>query len=140
MRIEILGPAGDVINTIISEPETAELLHPGAWREAQHQPDAAPPPPPPRHITVLAFRHRFAGHERAAIEWAAVDRADQPVEQRQMAASLRASLADQAAAKFIDLEDADVALGVHTLEAMGLIDPGRADEILSTPVQQEERP
>ena len=93
-----------------------------------------------RRVSVLAFRRRFTSAERAAIEWAAVDRADQPSAQRQQAAALRATLADQAAATFIDLDDADTAEGVQALEAMGLIAAGRAATIIGAPVQPQELP
>lgn len=45
MRIEILTPAGDVINTIIAEEWTVEAMYPGAWRVADHQPDPRPTQP-----------------------------------------------------------------------------------------------
>ena len=54
--------------------------------------------------------------------------------------ALRATLADQAAAKFIDLDDDDTAMGVQGLEAMGLLAAGRAAEILGAPVQPQELP
>jgi hypothetical protein len=60
--------------------------------------------------------------------------------QRQQAAALRANLADTAAATFIDLLRPDTRTGVLSLEAAGLLAPGRALEILDTPVQPEERP
>lgn len=93
-----------------------------------------------RVVSVLAFRRRFTKAERIAIEWTAVDRSDQPEAQRQQAAALRAMLADQAAASFIDLDDADTMDGVQSLETMGLIGAGRAAEILGAPVQPEELP
>lgn len=93
-----------------------------------------------RIVSVLGFRRRFTPEERAAIEWAAVDRPDQPEAQRMQAAALRATLADQAAAKFIDLDDDDTAMGVQGLEAMGLLAAGRAAEILGAPVQPQELP
>lgn len=100
----------------------------------------AAPAPQARRVSVLAFRRRFTAAERVAIEWAAVDRADQPVAQRQQAAALRATLADQAAAKFIDLDDSDTVTGVQGLEAIGLIGPGRAAQILNNAIQTEELP
>lgn len=92
-----------------------------------------------RQMSVLAFRRRFTPAERAAIEWAAVDRSDQTEAQRMQAAAVRASLADQAAATFIDMDDADTAQGVLGLEAAGLIAAGRAAEIMNAPVQPGER-
>lgn len=97
-----------------------------------------PAPPAPRRITPLAFRRRFTKPERAAIEWAAVDRAELPPEQRMQSAALRADLKDQAQATFIDLDDADVLEGVQTLEQVGLLPPGRAAEIIGSPVLPNE--
>ena len=100
--------------------------------------DGVEQPQPVRSITVLAFRRRFTMAEKAAIEFAAVDRADASIEQRQQSAALRASLADQAAATFIDLDDADVVAGVEALAAFGLLDAQRAAEVLTTPVGEGE--
>lgn len=138
MRIEILDAHGAVVNTILADEAFAEQHHPGAWRVAEEQLDLTSATP--RRVSVLAFRRRFTMAERAAIEWAAVDRSDQPEAQRQQAAALRAILADQAAASFIDLDDEDTMEGVQSLEAMGLIGAGRAAQILGAPVQPEELP
>lgn len=109
---------------------------------------AAPPPPPPpppatpepRKITPLAFRRRFTKAERAAVEWAAVDKPDRPEAERQMAAALRANLKDQEQASHIDLDDPELIEGVETLEVVGLIAAGRAQAILTAPVQPGDRP
>ena len=110
-------------------------------------PYVAPPPEPEpqpvevsRIVSVLGFRRRFTPAEKAAIEWAAVDRPDQPEAQRMQAAALRATLADQAAAQFIHLDDPATVVGVQGLEALGIIEPGRALEILTAPIQPEELP
>lgn len=131
-RVQVAGLRSDLLGQIYDPQASA----------AAGQPVFAPPPLPPaqRRVSVLAFRRRFAPPERAAIEWAAVDRADQPTAQRQQAAALRASLADHAAASFIDLDDADTIAGVQALEAMGLLAPGRATQILAAQVAPEERP
>ena len=107
----------------------------------------APPPEPepqlqeaPRIVSVLGFRRRFTPAEKAAIEWAAVDRPDQPEAMRMQAAALRATLADQAAAQFIHLDDPATVAGVQGLEALGIIAPGRALEILTAPIKTEEIP
>ena len=102
--------------------------------------EAALPQQAPRKITPLAFRRRFTKVERESIEWAAVDKADQPDAQRQLAAALRADLKDQEQAQFIDLDEADVALGLQTLEAIGLLAVGRAAAITGAPVLPEELP
>ena len=111
------------------------------------RPYVAPPPEPEpqpvevsRIVSVLGFRSRFTPAEKAAIEWAAVDRPDQPEAQRMQAAALRATLADQAAATFIDLDDPTTVGGVQGLEAMGLLAAGRAAEILGAPLAPEELP
>lgn len=110
-------------------------------------PYVAPPPEPepqpvvaPRVVSVLGFRSRFTPAEKAAIEWAAVDRPDQPEAQRMQAAALRATLADQAAAQFIHLDDPVTVVGVQGLEALGIIEPGRALAILDTPIEPKELP
>lgn len=107
------------------------------WHDVETQPSVVEGH---RVVSVLAFRRRFTRAERGAIEWAAVDRADQPEAQRRQAAELRASLADQAAATFIDLDDAGTVAGVQALVAMGLLTLARAAAILGTAVQPEERP
>ena len=91
-----------------------------------------------RRVSVLAFRCRFTPAEKATIEWAAVDKPEQTTEQRQQSAMLRATLADQAAATFIDLADPTTVAGVQALQAMGLITADRADAILDAPVQPGE--
>jgi AAA+ superfamily predicted ATPase len=93
-----------------------------------------------RKITRLAFRSRFTRAEKTAIEIAALDNPAAPMAQRQQAAMLRADLADQAQATFIDLDRADTRAGVQALEAAGLLAAGRAAEILDGPVQPQERP
>ena len=109
-----------------------KFIAPDAQADGGEQPQAH------RRITVLAFRRRFTMAEKAAIEFAAVDRADAAIEQRQQSAALRASLADQAVATFIDLDDADVVAGVTALESFGLLDAKRVAEILTAPVGEGE--
>lgn len=93
-----------------------------------------------RQITGLAFRKRFSRGEKAAMELAAIDNPSGTVEERQQAAAMRADLKDNDAAKFIDLDDARTRESVQYLEAIGLLDDGRALEILDAPVQDVERP
>ena len=56
------------------------------------------------------------------------------------AAALRATLADQAAATFINLDDPDTVQGAQGLEALGILAPGRSAEILTAPIQPEDLP
>lgn len=138
--IHVLDIAGNIVNTIVADEHTAQAMYPGRWRIAEHQPQPEPQQPTRRHITPLAFRRRFTGAERAAIEWAAVDRADATSGERQQAAQLRSTLKDQELASFIDLDDPDVAAGVQLLETVGLIADGRALQITDTPPRPDELP
>lgn len=91
-------------------------------------------------ITRLAFRNRFTTSEKVALEIASLDDPAAPMAQRQQAAALRATLADTAAATFIDLFRAETRAGVQMLETAGLLATGRALEILDAPVTPGERP
>ena len=108
----------------------------GAWTE----PAPTPEPEPQRRISPLAFRRRFTKTERTGIELAAVDRPELTIEQRMQSAALRSDLKDQAQAMYIDLDDVDVAEGVQVLEVIGLLNTGRALEILTAPVKPGEQP
>jgi hypothetical protein len=92
-----------------------------------------------RQITVLAFRKRFTRSEKAAMEFAAIDNPSAPEQERRQAAAMRADFKDNDAAEFIDLDDERTREGVMYLESVGLLDEGRALEILDAPVQDVER-
>ncbi len=95
---------------------------------------------PSSRITRLAFRNRFTMPEKVALELASADNPAGLLAERQQAATLRAYLADVAAATYIDLQRADTRAGVQALEAWGLIGSGRALAILDAPIQPDERP
>ena len=95
---------------------------------------------PDTRVTRLAFRNRFTQAEKVSLELAALDDPTAPMAQRQLSASIRASMADTAVATFIDLGKPDTRAGVQMLEAGRLLAVGRALEILDAPVQPEERP
>lgn len=95
---------------------------------------------PDTRITRLAFRNRFTGGEKVAIEFACLDGPAAPMPQRLQAATLRANQADLAAATFVDLAREDTRAGVQMLEAAGLLAEGRALDILDAPILPEERP
>lgn len=82
-------------------------------------------------LTRLQFRNRFTAQEKAMLELAAIDDAAAPTAQRLQAASLRAYLADLAAAEFVDLADPGTVAGVQALEAAGLLSESRAAEVLA---------
>ena len=126
--IEILDSAGAVINTIVADEAFAQEHYPEHWRLAAEQPQAEPAQ---KQLTVLQFRQRFTIAEKAAIELAAIDNPAAVLEQRQQAAMLRAVLADQAAAAFIDLAAASTIEGVQLLVQAGLLTEPRGAEILA---------
>lgn len=62
-------------------------------------------------LTRLAFRLRFTQAEKIAIEMAALDNPAAPLQQRMMAAALRADLADTAVSLYIDTERTETRAG-----------------------------
>lgn len=124
MHIEILNAAGEVVSTIVSTPEFAEQLHPGAWRICVEQPEPAPQPSAPRHISVGAFFDRFG-----PLKWAILaDASDQ----------VKAVIQDASVRKYIDLDNADLPAGLAILQAAGhAIDPAA---IIDAPIQFHEMP
>lgn len=124
MHIEILNAAGEVVSTIVSTPEFAEQLHPGAWRICAEQPEPGLPPAVPQHISVGAFYDRFG-----PLKWAILaDASDQ----------VKAVIQDASVRKYIDLDNPDLPAGLAILQAAGhAIDPAA---ILDAPIQPHERP
>jgi hypothetical protein len=125
------------LTRIVAEQDYIDEHFPGAQKEAP--PEAAVPPAPDalpaaRLVTRLAFRNRFTGAEKVAIEFASLDNPDAPAAQRQQAAALRVYQRDVESATFIDLDNVDTRAGVQMLEAAGLLAAGRAAEILDAPV------
>ena len=128
--IEILDSVGAVVNTLVASEAFAEQQYPGQWRLSAQQP-AEPSVPAETRLTALQFRQRFTLQEKAAIDLAAIDNPTAVLEQRQQAAMLRAVLADQAAAEFIDLADASTIEGVQMLVQAGQLTEPRAAEVLA---------
>ena len=85
----------------------------------------------PTRLTRLQFRNRFTAQEKAQLELAAMDDPSAEPAQRLQSASLRAYLADLAAAEFVDLAEQSTVAGVNALEAAGLLAEGRAAEVLA---------
>jgi hypothetical protein len=113
--------APDFVTTEVADPVEVVPEYSGSW-----------------HITKLAFRNRFTQAEKVSIEIAGLDNPAAAMQQRAMAAALRANQADVAVATFIDLKRADTRAGVQTLEAAGLLAAGRAAVILDTTPTAEE--
>lgn len=80
-------------------------------------------------ITAVAFKRRLTQAERIAIRNLA--------KTNDVAFDFQ-DLLDSSQA--VHLTDSDVSKGLAMLEAAGKLAPGRADEILSAPIQQVERP
>jgi len=92
----------------------------------------APVPQAPDYgtkITKLAMRNRFTFAEKVAIQTASESSAD-----------LQVYLDDLAVSTYIDLSRSDTIAGVQMLESSGVIATGRASEILTAPVTEEEVP
>ena len=87
----------------------------------------------PRHITPLAFRNRFTSAEKTTYAMAAsAQTAD--------GAALRAAEQDVLAARFIDLDKTETRQRVMALESAGVLNAGRALQILDAPITDDERP
>lgn len=84
-----------------------------------------------RHITRLAFLQRFLDSEAVAIDLASQGPTPQ-------AAAMRRYMQLVNAATYIDLDRPDTRAGVIALESAGLLQQGRAVEILDTPLSAAE--
>jgi hypothetical protein len=98
-------------------------------------------PAAPRLITNYAFRRRLLPQEKAAAEFAMAKLYDPTASQmqRDLAAAISANLRDLAEAKYVNLDDPLLAQALQGYEAVGLIAPGRADEIVNAPITDDER-
>lgn len=95
-----------------------------------------PEPEPPhvsRDVSRKAFLSRFTDPEAVQIDLASIGATVE-------AAQVRRYLSKVNAAQHIDLNDPETREGVNALEAVGLIAPGRALEILDSPIQPKEMP
>ena len=117
MKYEILNTDGEVINTIVSDPEIIEQLYPGQYREVS-EPDI--PEPSIRVISRYAFRSRFTTEEKQAIYTAAESNI-----------TIKIWLDDLASAENVDLDLPETVSNVTSLESAGLIAEGRAEAILA---------
>lgn len=82
-------------------------------------------------ITRLAFLDRFTDEEAVAMDLASMGDTVQ-------AAYIRRYMSKVNSAQFIDLSRKDTVDGVNQLESTGLLNEGRANEILTAPVQPTE--
>jgi hypothetical protein len=126
MIYQILNDAGEVINTILADEAFVEKNYPGHYRLVG--PEPAPPPPPPI-ITKLAFRYRLTDAEYVGILTAAKTDVEVAawVETFNMVAQ-------------VNLDDPRTASGLEMMVTKSLLTEERKTEILTAPVQDNERP
>ena len=126
MIYEILNDAGEVINTIIADETFVEQNYPGHYRLVG--PEPAPPPPPPI-ITKLAFRYRMTDQEYVGILTAAKTDVE-------VAAWVETfNMVSQ-----VNLDDPRTVSGLNIMVSKNLLTAEREVEILTAPVQPNERP
>lgn len=123
----------------IDDPLYVEYI---AWVNAGNAPTEYTPPPadPVSRITVLALRNRFTQTEKITIDMASIDNPSASSQARQLAASLRVMMSDLNVATFVDLSRPDTIAGIQALETYGIIGAGRANHILTDPIQDSELP
>jgi hypothetical protein len=98
-----------------------------------------PPPPPPPIITKIAFRDRFTSTEKEDLQMAAVINPSDTAQQKRQASKIQVWLEDIRSSDYIDLTNTRVINGVNAMETVGIIGAGRAAEILSLEIREEER-
>jgi hypothetical protein len=126
MIYQILNDAGEVINTILADEAFVEKNYPGHYLLVG--PEPAPPPPPPI-ITKLAFRYRLTDAEYVGILTAAKTDVE-------VAAWVETfNMVTQ-----VNLDDPRTASGLEMMVTKSLLTEARKTEILTAPVQDNERP
>lgn len=93
-----------------------------------------------RRITELALRNRFTRLEKVAFEMSQVDDPTAAHEARLVAAGLRVMDKELAAAQYADLNDVALQVGLAQLEQLGVLGPGRADQITWGDIESHEVP
>ncbi len=125
MIYEILDDDGNVINTVIADAEFMELNYAGHYRLV----GPVPMPPLPNIITKLAMIDRFTEAEYEGVLTAA--KTDVQVQ----GWLDRFNVSNQ-----INLDDSRTINGINLLVSKNLLTQERGNEILTAPVQPNERP
>jgi hypothetical protein len=126
MIFEIYDESGEVVNRISASLEFVQETYPGRFRYIGEE----PAPPEPRIITKVAMlTRRLTQAEFVGILTAA--KTDVAIEAWKYVFD---------AANTIDLDSQNTKDGMALLVSKKLLTQARADEILNTPVQPEERP
>lgn len=125
MIYEILNDSGEVINTIVADPAFVEVTYPGHYRLVGSEPEPYVPP----IITKLSFRFRMTDAEYVGI----LSAAKTDVE---VAAWIETfNMVTQ-----INLDDPRTKSGLNMMVSKNLLTAERETEILTAPVQSDERP
>jgi hypothetical protein len=125
MIYKILDDAKNVINTIIADEEFVEKYHPGRYELVG--PEPAPHTPP--IITKVAFRFRLTDNEYVDILSAAKNDIE-----------VFAWVETFNMVNTIELNNQRTIDGIQNLVSKNLLTQERADEILTDPVQDNEKP
>lgn len=126
MIYNIIDDAGKVINTIVAGEDFVEDIYPGHY--VLVGPEPTPPLPPPI-ITKISMLTRLTDEEYVGILVAA--KVDIEVEAWKNKFDTTGT---------VNLEDSRTIAGMNLLVYKGLLTQERATEILTTPVQDSERP
>lgn len=127
MKYEILDDSGNVLNTIVAEQDFMDMKYPGHYRPAPPDPVVIIPSIP--IITKVAFISRFTPQEYVGV----VGATKTDVE-------VQAWYDLFQAANVVDLSDQRTISGIDSFVAKNLLTQARATEILTAPVQPNERP
>jgi len=103
----------------------------GGWQYGTYAPEPAPEVVDMR-ITKRSFFDRLKPEEEKAIDLAGFGETDQAAEVRRFIRRLEQS-------PFVDLSFQQTIDALHKIELIGLIDSGRAEEILTAPINEIER-
>lgn len=125
MIYEILDDNGEVINTIIADEAFVQAHYPSHYRLVGEEPRPYVPPV----ITRSAFRFRLTNSEYAEILQAA-----------KIDIEVQAWVETFNMVTQIDLDNQHTKDGVAVLVSADLLTEARAEEILTAPVQDNERP
>jgi len=124
MYYEILDEEGNIINRIVADKKFVDKKYPNRYREIFQQ-----PAPLPLIISKVAFRFRLTDSEYVGILSAAKNDTE-----------VQAWVETFNMVSKIDLEDLKTADGLSMMVNKGLMTIERANEVLSTPVEDSERP
>jgi hypothetical protein len=124
MIYEILSDSGQVVNTIIADEAFVEAHYPGHYRLVGPEPVTTP-----RIVTKLAFRYRLTDAEYVGILTAA-----------KTDVSVAAWVETFNIVNQVNLDDPRTKSGLDMMVSKGLLTAERETEILTAPVQSDERP